>query len=238
MSTSSILQEPVGRLVARDPRVARTFEKFKIDYCCQGRKNLGEACEQVGVSPDDVLAEISVIEGVAPLDEPDWTRVSLTELADHIEEVHHTFLRTELPRLTQLIDKVVNAHGDRHPELVQLRSIFQGMRNELESHMMKEEQVLFPAIRAMETSASPIAFPFGSVDNPIRMMEHEHDDAGNALKAMRELTNDWQPPQDACPTFRVMLSTLEEVEQDLHQHIHKENNILFPRAQELERQKS
>lgn len=235
MSTASIFQEPVGRIVARDPRVARAFEKHKIDYCCQGRTTLEEACQQAGLSLDDVLNDIVAVQKEAPVEETDWNRTSLTELADHIEETHHTFLRVELPRLTQLIDKVVNAHGGRHPELIQVRSIFQDFRNELESHMMKEEQVLFPAIRAMESSEQPPAFPFGSVENPIRMMEHEHDDAGNALKAMRELTNDWEPPRDACPTFRVMLSTLADLEQDLHQHIHKENNILFPRAQELER---
>ena len=133
-----------------------------------------------------------------------------------------------------MVEKVFKAHGERRPELSKVVETFKLMREELESHMTKEENILFPAIRAIESEAAPQSFAFGSVANPIGMMKHEHDDAGNSLRRLRELTNGYTPPNDACPTYRVMLESLANLELDLHLHIHKENNILFPRAQELE----
>ena len=155
-------------------------------------------------------------------------------MCDHIEATHHALLRQELPRLKGLIDKVAAAHGDSHPELGELRQVFAALQAELEPHMFKEEQILFPAIRQLEQAAQQPNFPFGTVANPIRMMEHEHDTAGSALAKIRELTHHFQPPDDACNTYRVMLEALHALEQDMHQHIHKENNILFPRSQQLE----
>ena len=234
MTIQEMLSEKVGRLVARNPRFGRVFEQYQIDYCCRGNVDLAEACRLADVAPEPIVnALIQVAEQPAE-DETDWDAESLNELADHIEQTHHVYLRNELPRLTELIDKVCRAHGERKPELFELRDVFASMRAELESHMMKEEQILFPSVRALEHQGGPLQFPFGSIANPIRMMEHEHDTAGNALREMRRLTNDWTPPKDACPTYRVMLESLAELEQDLHIHIHKENNILFPRAQVLE----
>jgi regulator of cell morphogenesis and NO signaling len=165
----------------------------------------------------------------------DWTQASLATLCNHIEQTHHAYLRTELPRLTTLIAKLVDAHGEAHPELPKVQHEFAALRGELEPHMFKEEQVLFPAIRRLEQVKTPPTFPFGTVANPIRMMEHEHDNAGNGLAHIRELTCEYRVPADACNTYRAALHGLSELELDLHQHIHKENNLLFPRAMEMER---
>ena len=233
--TTELSQTVVGKIVARHPKVARVFEKHQIDYCCRGGTTLSEACKIQDIDVNQVVAEIEQAQNTSePSKETNWNEAPLTQLADHIVETHHAFLMTELPRISGLTEKVLNAHGDKRPELAKVAETFKLMREELESHMAKEENILFPAIRTIETSGGPQAFPFGSVANPIGMMEHEHDDAGNALRRLRKLTEDYTPPQDACPTYRVMLESLENLELDLHLHIHKENNILFPRAKELE----
>jgi regulator of cell morphogenesis and NO signaling len=164
----------------------------------------------------------------------DWLNASLTELCDHIEQTHHEYLRAELPRLTAIIAKVADVHSQAHTELRELNEAFAALRAELQPHMQKEEQVLFPAIRQLEAADGEASFPFGSVANPIRMMEHEHDNAGDGLSRIRKITNDFAVPADACNTYLAMLDGLRELETDLHQHIHKENNILFPRSLELE----
>jgi regulator of cell morphogenesis and NO signaling len=166
--------------------------------------------------------------------EPDWASASLAALCDNIVRAHHDFLRQELPRLAAIITKVVNAHGRNHPELARVQATFAELRAELEPHMMKEECVLFPSIRYLETQSRSTQFPFGSLANPIRVMIGDHDHAGDALAKLRELTDDYVPPVEACNTYRVMLEGLAALERDMHQHVHKENNILFPRALELE----
>ena len=211
------------------------FEQFQIDYCCGGGKPLQDACAARQLDSDSVLSRLNEeITESGDTPEQDWSAESLTNLCDHIEQAHHAYLKTELPRLTQIVEKVASVHGKKFPELLELRSVFASLRAELEPHMFKEERILFPAIRQLEQSPSRPDFPFGTVANPIRMMEHEHDDAGNALKRIREITADFVVPDHACNTWRVMLDGLEGLEADLHQHIHKENNILFPRAQRLE----
>lgn len=229
----------VGEWVARFPRTSRIFEDLKIDYCCRGGTPLEQACRDRQLDPQAVVARLE--EAIAAAEgEPseNWQGVPLADLCDHIEQTHHAYLRTELPRLTETIAKVVNAHGDSHAQLAQLMQVFAGLRAELEPHMFKEEQVLFPAIRQLEQSSTAVAFPFGTVANPIRMMEHEHDNAGEALAAIRKLMNDFAVPDDACNTYRAMLDGLEQLETNLHQHIHKENSILFPNAAQLEETKT
>lgn len=239
MNTLQLAETVVGKIVAKHPKVARVFEKHQIDYCCRGGTTLVEACKLQEVDVELVAAEIEQVQNSSePSDETNWNEAPLTDLANHIVETHHAFLTTELPRISGLTEKVFNAHGDKRPELAKVKETFKLMREELESHMAKEENILFPAIKTLEANGGPQSFPFGSVANPIGMMEHEHDDAGNALRRLRELTEDYTPPTDACPTYRVMLESLENLEQDLHLHIHKENNILFPRAKELEQSAS
>lgn len=236
MSKPNLTDTSVGKIVAQQPRIARVFEKHQIDYCCRGGTTLSEACALQNVDVEQVISAIEQVQNSdESFDETNWNGAPLTKLADHIVQTHHKFLAAELPRISGLVEKVFNAHGEKRSELAKVVETFKSMRTELELHMAKEENILFPAIRAIDSGGGPQTFPFGSVANPIGMMEHEHDDAGNALRQLRALTEDYTPPRDACPTYRVMLESLENLEQDLHLHIHKENNILFPRAKELER---
>ena len=225
----------VGQLVAERPSRARVFERFGLDYCCGGKQALGDACAAQGLETQRVSAALREADQqrAAP-DETDWTHATLSELIANILDQHHAYLRRELPRLTEIAAKVHSVHGERHPELAEVRQTYDGLRAELEAHMLKEEQILFPLIQAMESLQTVEAAHCGSVRNPIRVMEHEHDSAGAALAQMRRLTNDFRMPEDGCNTYRAMLDGLAELEADLHQHIHKENNILFPRATELE----
>jgi regulator of cell morphogenesis and NO signaling len=225
----------VGELVAERPGRARVFERYGIDYCCGGRQALSEACTAKELDAQEVVGALrDADQQSTPADEPDWTRAQLGALIANILETHHAYLRRELPRLTEIVAKVQAVHGVRHPELTGVRQTFDSLHGELESHMMKEEQVLFPLIREMESAQTLAASRGGSVRNPISVMEHEHESAGAALARLRELTNDYTPPEDGCTTYQAMLHSLAELEADLHRHIHKENNILFPRATELE----
>ena len=226
----------VGNLVVERPERARVLERWRIDYCCGGKQTLGDACATLGVETDAVIRDLLESDTRSPQEEVSWADMSLTDLADNIVETHHAYLREELPRLSTLADTVVHAHGVRHPDLMEVQGLYEGLRQELEMHMMKEEQILFPLCRALETSNTLPKSHCGSVSNPIRVMEMEHDNAGNALASLRSLTHDYTTPEDGCNTYRVFLTSLSGLEADLHQHIHKENNILFPRAIEREAQ--
>jgi len=229
------LNTPVGRFVAERPELSRVFETFKIDYCCQGSRTLGQACTEQGIQGADVLAALLAAE--APSEsgsEENWLETPLTQLVEHIVKTHHAYLKAELPRLTEMTTKVAEVHGEKRPNLVKVAEVFTALRSELEPHMMKEEMILFPAIRELEAASIALHFPFGTVNNPIRMMEHEHENAGQCLAELRRLTDDFTAPEDACNTYKAMISGLSDIEADTHKHIHKENNILFPRAAELE----
>jgi len=232
-------ERTVGELTRERIDRARIFQRHGIDYCCGGNRPLAEACQQAGISVEQICQELERADTQASTsEETDWSQASLTDLADHIEQRHHRYLRDEFPRLAELIDRAVSAHGQAHPELADVRQVFAGLRAELETHLMKEEQVLFPIIRQMERAHAAAeelpTFHCGSVRNPIAVMEHEHDEAGAALRTLRERTGTFEVPVDACETYRAMLAGLEQLEGDLHLHIHKENNILFPRAAQLE----
>jgi regulator of cell morphogenesis and NO signaling len=234
VAITSKLERTVGQLVTERPGRARVFEAFGIDYCCGGKKPLAEAIREKRLDPQTVLRVLETFDEQAPATERDWSKASLTALADHIEQTHHAYLKNELPRLEYLVNKVANRHGSHTPQLVELARVFAAFKLELESHMQKEEVVLFPICRRMDHPVSPQQFHGGSVENPIAVMVREHEDAGDALKRMRELTNDYTPPLDACNTYRALFESLRELEQDMHRHVHKENSILFPKALELE----
>jgi len=224
-------QRTVGELVRELPSRSRVFERLGIDYCCGGKASLQEACAARGLEVSAVLEEL---QQTPPAEgETDWSRASLTDLTEHIEATHHAYLRRELPRLQTLLAKVEQVHGARHPWLTELARVYLALQAELESHLMKEERILFPYIRGLDGAGGSEAC-FATVRQPIAMMEHEHDQAGVALAAMRRLTSDYTAPDDACGTFRALLDGLAELEADLHQHIHKENNLLHPRAIEAE----
>jgi regulator of cell morphogenesis and NO signaling len=180
------------------------------------------------------IAESDLREAKEDVDRVDYSAMSAGILADHIVATHHVYLRRELPRLAELIDKVVAAHASKHPELVELRLTFAALRQELELHLMKEERVLFPLVKQLEGAREPFSIHCGTVENPIRVMEHEHDSAGSALQRIRELTSNYQAPADGCTSFVALYDGLSSLESDLHLHIHKENNILFPKAAALE----
>ncbi|HEY8667591.1 MAG TPA: iron-sulfur cluster repair di-iron protein [Tepidisphaeraceae bacterium] len=226
---SVTLEATVGQLVVERPGRARVFENLGIDYCCGGKKPLGEACRDKGLDPQQLLAEIQAADTTTSESGRNWAAATITELADHIQSTHHALLKAEFPRLDRLTDKVATVHGQRHPDLLAVRATFVEFKEELEAHMMKEERILFPLCRQID-SGDAMESHCGSVANPIRMMMLEHDHAGAAMEKMRALTNGYVPPADACNTYRAMLDGLAVIEADMHQHVHKENNILFPRA--------
>src|SRR5581483_9505995 len=234
MAHTPTLDRTVGQLVAEQPARSRIFERLGIDYCCGGGRSLADACAAKRLDAQAVLRDLEACDAAAPAPETDWTQATLTELCDHIEQTHHAYLRQALPRLSALTEKVARAHGAKDPRLLDLHATFGGLRAELEAHMAKEEFILFPLCRQLEGATARPRFHCGSVQNPIRVMVAEHADAGEALEEMRALTDDFTPPVGACNTYRAMLQALEELEADLHQHVHKENNLLFPRAAEAE----
>lgn len=228
-------QTSVGELVRESPSRARVFESLEIDYCCGGKLPLAEACNKRDIKPMQVVEQLVECDAQSDAEESiDAHAMTLSALADHIEDTHHAYLREELPRLDTLTEKVSRVHGGKEPRLLKVREAFLALRAELEPHMVKEEQILFPMVRQLEASANCSDFPCGGIANPIRQMEHEHDQAGQALATFREATDGFVPPEWACNTYRAMLDSLERLEKDMHQHIHKENNVLFPKALQIE----
>ncbi len=238
---SATMEKTVRELALERPGAARVFEKLGIDYCCGGKQTLEQACHAAGLPFSEVLNALEAAPNAGPAagEGRDWQTGSLADLISHIKNTHHKYTREEIARLGPLFDKVCSVHGNNHPELFELREIFRGLAQELGTHLMKEEMVLFPYIERMEESVlqkEPILPPpFGTVQNPVAMMEHEHDSAGNALRALRAASNGYTAPADGCVSFQTLYKTLAELEADLHQHIHLENNILFPRAIALEK---
>ena len=220
------------------PESTRLFEKLKIDYCCGGSQPLVTACASAGVDVDTVMEMLGEITNPQDAEALDFQNASLPELIEHILETHHVFTKNEMDRLQSLVNKVLSAHGGNHPELVHLSELWLQLCSDLKPHMFKEEQILFPYIVAMaqaadQNQAQPFA-PFGTVNNPVRVMMREHDTAGQILRELRALTSDYKVPPDACISYQTLYAALENFEKDLHQHIHLENNVLFPKALDLE----
>ncbi len=233
----------VREVAVETPGATRVFEKLGIDYCCGGHKPLEEACQAAKLDVDEVirrLEESARGESERFPEGREWSQAGLNELTAHIVKRHHGYVRQESPRLQQLLEKVVSAHGKNHPELARIQEAFEELAAELSSHMFKEERVLFPYIDTMQAAVDrglPVPPPFfGTVRNPVQMMMAEHDGAGEKLREMREASKNYAVPADACVSYHTLYKTLEEFERDLHQHIHLENNILFPRALEMEKQ--
>lgn len=227
------VEKSLAQILLADPRLAPIFERLGLDYCCGGKQSLKQACAERGLDPQSVAATLQAMAGAAGGrdDATDWNRATLTELCDHIEATHHRYLVEALPRLGALVDKVSGVHGAAYPRLLEVKQVFSVLRPELLSHLNKEEKVLFPLIRTLEAGNGAMQ---ASVSAPIRQMEAEHDDAGGGLSRLNELTNGYEPPPDACNSYRAMLAGLKELELDMHQHVHKENNILFPKAIQVE----
>jgi len=226
---------PIGQLVVDRPDRARLFERLELDYCYAGTQSLDEACRSAGIDTEDALVQLAV-DDLTPTDIGvfDPARLTLSGLTDHIEATHHAYLREQLPRLDHMFEQVVKVHGGDYPWLHKLQWIFSILAAELEMHIMKEEQILFPMVCQLETAVSLPDFYCGGIGNPIAAMRNDHDTAGRDLASLRQLSGGFTAPDDASNIFRALLAGLAELEADLHQHIHKENNILFARASEAE----
>ena len=230
----------VKEIVLAMPSSAKVFEQLRIDYCCGGDKRLDEACRAAGVQLADVVQLLQAAAPAAGTGEEviDWSKKPLAELMNHIVEKHHTFCRQEVARIESLLDKVAQVHGDIHSELRRIKALFARMSKELVMHLIKEEQTLFPYIARMEeavTRGMPFPRPpFGTVQNPIQMMVLEHDSAGATLHEIHELSHGYEVPPDGCGSYHSLYDAMRKFESDMHQHVHLENNVLFPRAVAME----
>ena len=224
----------IGELVAKDYRTASIFKKYGIDFCCQGTKTINDACLKNNIDGKSVVSDLNTLlqsETEKSIDYQNWP---LDLLADYIEKKHHCYVEEKTLEISPYLDKICRVHGERHNELFEIKEHFNATADELAAHMKKEEIILFPYIRKMmqtrKSNTRHVAPLFGTIQNPINMMKHEHDTEGNRFKKIEALSNQYTPPLDACNTYKVAFALLKEFEQDLHLHIHLENNILFPKA--------
>ena len=232
-------EKTIGDFVAEDYRTAAVFQSYGIDFCCKGGRTLQDACENKKVDVGILEAKLAAVMNEQAGSMPDFNSWPLDLLADYIQKKHHRYVEEKIPVLKQYLDKLCKVHGGNHPELLEISKEFNASAGELAMHMKKEELVLFPFIRQMvsgEISRQPVKAPhFGTVKNPIQMMLQEHDAEGERFRKISSLSDNYNPPADACATYKVAYSMLKEFEEDLHLHIHLENNILFPKAIELEK---
>ncbi len=225
-------QNNVGETVATNYKAASVFKEFGIDFCCGGNRTIKDVCENKNIKLDELLAKLNAAITAGKDPNIDYTSWPLDLLADYIEKKHHRYVESQVPVLKQYLNKICKVHGDRHPELLEINELFTASAGELTMHMKKEELVLFPYIRKTVEASSrgtAVELPhFGTVKNPIQAMMNEHENEGERFRLIAEITNQYTPPVDACNTYRVAFSLLEEFQNDLHLHIHLENNILFP----------
>ena len=236
----TLTEKTIGQFVAGNYKTAAVFKKHKIDFCCNGNRTLSQACEQQKLDQEAIEVELhSVLTQSAQQDETiNYKFWPLDLLVDYVEKKHHRYVKAQIPVLNQYLTKLCKVHGANHPELFEVKELFDGCGEELTSHMEKEENILFPAVRnlvdAQSNSEELKKFAFGTVKNPIEMMMHEHDTEGSRFRKISELTDTYTPPADACGTYKVTFALLKEFEEDLQLHIHIENNIIFPKAIKLE----
>ena len=233
-------EETLGQIAAKDLRKAQVFKKYGLDFCCGGKKTVNQACMEKGLDVTTVEQELQQVDksqSSRPLPYGEW---SLDFLADYIINTHHSYVKKNLPDIRVYAEKVMKVHGKHHPELLRIHQLVEEVNAELMSHMIKEERVLFPYIKelvAAKNNAQPLhAMHFETIQNPINMMELEHEMVGKNLEAIRILSNNYLLPEDACASYSLLYRMLDEFEEDLHLHIHLENNILFSKALEMEKQ--
>ncbi|MDT0293831.1 iron-sulfur cluster repair di-iron protein [Mesonia ostreae] len=230
----------VGELVAQDYKLAQIFKDHKIDFCCNGDRSLSDVCEKKNISTDSLIKKLENAAAQKGQENINFDAWPLDLLADYIEKTHHRYVEKQSVVLKAYLDKLCKVHGNQHPELHEIKTLFNDSTGELAAHMKKEELILFPFIKKMntakETQQEMPKASFETVENPIEMMMHDHDAEGERFRKIAELSNDYTPPEDACQTYRVTFSLLEEFENDLHKHIHLENNMLFPKAIALEKE--
>ncbi len=236
----TLTEKTIGQFVAGNYKTAAIFKKHKIDFCCNGNRTISQACEQQKLNQELIENELNevLLESVQQNESIDYKFWPLDLLVDYVEKKHHRYVIAQIPVLNQYLEKLCKVHGANHPELYEVKELFDGCGKELTSHMEKEENILFPAIRGLvdhkSKNQNAEKFDFGSVKNPIQMMMHEHDTEGNRFRKISELTESYTPPEDACGTYKVAFALLKEFEEDLQLHIHIENNIMFPKSIKLE----
>ena len=225
----------LAQIVNSNHQAASIFEKYHLDFCCKGKRSLEQACNEQQLSISKVTEDLENVftkgnNGSAI----DFEKMNLTQLTDYIVQTHHAYVKNEMPQIHAYLQKVFSKHGERHPELSKIFQTFNAVKEEMEGHMKKEELILFPRIKELQKLANNenanLQLNITYLQSPITVMEQEHDHAGNLLNDIRILSNDYTPPQDACTTYRLSFAALKAFELDLHQHVHLENNILFPKA--------
>jgi regulator of cell morphogenesis and NO signaling len=228
----------VKDIALANPEARQILEDAGVDYCCGGGKSLHDACAHADVSAEEILKRLRENSKLVRPHEKAWTSAPLGDLTRHIREKHHRYVRETIGRIKTLLEKVKAKHGENHPEIAEVQRLFTEVGQEMIMHMQKEEQILFPYIDAVErstTGSGSLEPPFfQTVKNPIHAMMKEHDSAGDLVKQIRKASGDYTPPTDACTSYNALYQDLREFEADLHQHVHLENNILFPRAVEME----
>lgn len=231
-ATKLTSKNQVSEFVNHDPDHAiHIFNSLGIDFCCGGGTTLELACKEMKLDSEQILRQLNTpLEKSSEDKTGDWALLDLAELTDHIIMVHHKYLQSALPQVEGLIEKATHAHGENHPELFELKKTFGSLKEDLEPHMLKEENILFPMINRLGGSLEPEASHCGSVANPIRVMMADHETAGMLLSKIKILTDNYSPPEDGCATYRLLYEKLKEMESDIHLHVHKENNLLFPQA--------
>lgn len=231
---NDLTTKSLAQIVNGNHRAAPVFEKYHLDFCCKGKRTLEQACNEGEIKLEEVIADLENSEQSSSCSiTPNYAKMSLEQLAEHIVLKHHNYVKKEMPAILGYLQKVASKHGDSHPELIKVLQLFTAVKEEMEQHMQKEELILFPRITEIEkklTAGKELVINNTFLLAPINMMEQEHDHAGTLLAEIRNLTSDYNPPADACTTYRVSLAALQAFELDLHQHVHLENNMLFPKA--------
>lgn len=228
----------LAQIVNSNHKAASIFEKYHLDFCCKGKRSLEQACTEQQLAIHQVTEELeNIFSNDIDIATIDFEKMNLTQLCDYILQTHHAYVKNEMPQIYAYLQKVSSKHGERHPELFKLFQIFTAVKEEMEGHMKKEELVLFPRIKELQKLAdnekARLQLNIGYLQSPITVMEQEHDHAGGLLNDIRIFSNDYTPPQDACTTYRLCFAALKAFELDLHQHVHLENNVLFPKAIEI-----
>ena len=227
-----LASKTLAQIVTNNYKAASIFEKHHLDFCCKGKRTLEQACSESDIKIEEVIEQLEKAGDTNDL-KTNYNELSLAQLSEHIVSTHHNYVKNEMPALHGYLQKVASKHGDRHPEMNKVFQIFGAVKEEMEFHMQKEEMVLFPRIKDIENQiqeGKKVVINSSYLQSPINMMEQEHDHAGSMLAEIRNLTNNYTPPADACTTYQLSFASLQAFELDLHHHVHLENNILFPKA--------
>ena len=231
-----MVQQSIASLVMENPQIVQVLEKYSIDFCCRGKGNLADACKEKSIDLSKVLREIEAVQKPDTNKTMPFVEMTQEQLVNHIIVKHHYYVKQAMPAILDRLGKIVKKHGEQFANILEVKELFETIKSEMDPHMQKEELILFPRIiqkeKELESNQHP-SFPENYISGPISMMAMEHEIAGDIMFEIRSLTNKYKIPPGACTTFRVCMAELKEFEDDLHKHVHLENNILFPRALQM-----